>query len=154
MASWYCHCSLEAGIALAALAFLIPVAQMTSTLLVEAKPTASYIAAVYWAFTFLIASEVSISFWQWPTSVSDMTHWGHVSIVALAESRWTIASFLSSWRHNTSSDRLTELAGNGKGVGLVSLSRVQCEREWLEWAVMSAVSTCEDPWWDGGSCFR
>ena len=41
MASWCCHCSLEACTTLATLAFLIPVAQMTSALLVEAKQTAS-----------------------------------------------------------------------------------------------------------------
>ena len=57
--------------------FPILVAQMTSTLLVEPKQmasaflmvvllvaSASPIVVAYWAFISLIASEVSISFWQ------------------------------------------------------------------------------------------
>ena len=44
-----------------------------------------------------------------------------------------------------SSKRLTEWVSDGRGVGLVSLSGVLHEREWLEWAVILAVSTCEDP---------
>ena len=50
--------------------------------------------------------------------------------------------------------RLMELAGKRTGVGLVSLSGLPCKREWLDWAMMLAVTTCEDPWGDGGDCFR
>ena len=49
-----------------------------------------------------------MSFWWWLTSVSDMILKLWVSIKALAVSRWTIASFISSWRCNTMSDRLMD----------------------------------------------
>ena len=68
-----------------------------------------------------------------------------MSVVSLVESRLTSALFISSWRCCALSDRLMEWANNGRGVKLVSLSRVSCKTEWLEWAVILAVSACEDP---------
>ena len=43
-----------------------------------------------------------------------------------------------------------------EGRGLLLLSGVPGlgEGEWLEWAVMSAIPTCDDLCGEGGSCFR
>ena len=49
-----------------------------------------------------------------------------------------------------------EFACDWKGVELLSLSRVPDvgEEEQLEWAVMSALPTCDDSCGEGGGCFK